>query len=75
MKTETYKILELTCDKKMLRIINFLMKNKRDWCKTDIAKHSNVSRSVIYRMIKLNILKQTRPYMYQLNAIFTNQNG
>ena len=60
-------ILRAISNQKMLKVVDFLIKDGKDWCKTDIARHSKVSRVVIARMIRQKILINTRGQMYQLD--------
>jgi len=71
--TRELELLKAICTEKRLKVVNFLLRDKRDWCKTDIARKSGVSRMVVSLMIRMKILENTRGQMYQLNSLFTKR--
>jgi len=61
------KFFRRLCRPEMLKVYDFLSSDNRDWSITEISKKGEVSRTVIYNMIDLKILKKTRHRLYQLN--------
>lgn len=69
MEYPNNRLLLEICDKKKLRVITFLtpVKEGFDWCLTDIAKGSKVSRTLVRKMVKDKVLVETRVKHYKIN--------